>query len=331
MESELAMSEKPLVSVIVPAYKVEKWIERCVESVLAQTLTDLECIVVDDGSPDESGAIADRLAERDPRVRVIHQKNGGLSAARNVGIDVARGATLYFLDSDDYIDPDHLEILHSAMVGTGAPMVVGGLVEVTEAGDVLRRVLVEPKVVDERGFWEAFEADHQEEEYVEYIVSWGKLYERSIFAHERFDVGKLHEDELIIHRLVARAGRVAFADTAGYRYVQTTGSIMHTPKPGPFYDAAEGFLARSAYFEERGWMDLAFSSLCEARGSLVQCLEVNEDCLNDERFLKLRRESFAAQKRFAPKTHGDIKRRFDGLLFTFAPRLYVAMDAKRKV
>ncbi len=325
------MSEKPLVSVIVPAYNVERWIERCVESVLAQTLTDLEVIVVDDGSPDNAGALADAIARRDPRVRVIHQKNGGLSAARNVGIESARGSLLYFLDSDDYIDPDCLEVLRGAMVGTGAAMAVGGLVEVDEAGKELQRVLVEPKVVDERGYWDSFEADHQGEEYVEYIVSWNKLYDRSIFDHERFDVGKLHEDELIIHRLVARAGKVAFANTSGYRYVQTTGSIMHTPKPGPFLDAAEGFLARSVYFEERGWTDLAFSALCEARGSLVQCLETNPDSISDERFLKLKAGCFASQARFAPKTRREVKRRFDGLFFTFAPRLYVAMDAKRKL
>ncbi len=325
------MSEKPLVSVIVPAYNVERWIERCVESVLAQTLADLEVIVVDDGSPDNAGALADAIAERDPRVRVIHQKNGGLSAARNVGIESARGSLLYFLDSDDYIDPDCLEVLRGAMVGTGAAMAVGGLVEVDEAGKELQRVLVEPKVVDERGYWDSFEADHQGEEYVEYIVSWNKLYDRSIFDHERFDVGKLHEDELIIHRLVARAGKVAFANTSGYRYVQTTGSIMHTPKPGPFLDAAEGFLARSVYFEERGWTDLAFSALCEARGSLVQCLETNPDSISDERFLKLKAGCFASQARFAPKTRREVKRRFDGLFFTFAPRLYVAMDAKRKL
>ncbi len=325
------MSEKPLVSVIVPAYNVERWIERCVESVLAQTLTDLEVIVIDDGSPDNAGALADAVAERDARVRVIHQKNAGLSAARNVGIEAARGSLLYFLDSDDYIDPDCLEILYGAMVGTGAAMVVGGLVEVDEAGKELERVLVAPKVVDERGYWEAFEKDYQGEEYVEYIVSWNKLYERSIFDHERFDVGKLHEDELIIHRLVARAGTVAFANTSGYRYVQTTGSIMHTPKPGPFLDAAEGFLARCVYFEERGWLDLAFSALCEARGSLVQCIETNPDTISDERLLNLKAGCFAAQSRFGPKTRGEVKRRLDGFFFTFAPRLYVAMDAKRKL
>ncbi len=324
------MSENPLVSVIMPAYKVERWIGRCIDSVLAQTLADLELIVVDDGSPDSSGAIADAAAARDARVRVIHQQNAGLSAARNAGLDAARGGYLYFIDSDDYLEPTNLEALYAAIVKTGAPMAVGGLVEVSEEGETLTRVCVEPRVVDERGFWEAFEADHAGEEYIEYIVSWGKLFERSIFADERFDVGKLHEDELIIHRLVARAGRVAFADTAGYCYVQTSTSIMHTPRPEPFYDAAEGFLARSAYFEEKGWNDLAFSSLCEARGSLVQCLEVHEDAIESERFGKLRKDCFALQQRFAPKTRGELGRRFDGLFFTFAPRLYVAIDAKKR-
>ncbi|OOL43593.1 glycosyl transferase family 2, partial [Enterococcus faecium] len=97
---------------IVPVYKVEKYLRKCVDSILAQTFTDFEVILVDDGSPDNSGKICDEYAEKDNRVRVIHKENGGLSSARNAGIDVARGKYLGFVDSDDYIDEDMYEILY---------------------------------------------------------------------------------------------------------------------------------------------------------------------------------------------------------------------------
>ncbi|WP_227166600.1 glycosyltransferase, partial [Enterococcus faecium] len=100
------------ISIIVPVYKVEKYLRKCVDSILAQTFTDFEVILVDDGSPDNSGKICDEYAEKDNRVRVIHKENGGLSSARNAGIDVARGKYLGFVDSDDYIDEDMYEILY---------------------------------------------------------------------------------------------------------------------------------------------------------------------------------------------------------------------------
>ena len=101
----------PTISVIVPVYRVEKYIRRCVDSILAQSFRDYELILVDDGSPDYSGAICDEYATRDPRIRVIHKENGGLSSARNVGIDAASGEYLFFMDSDDIIHPDTLRIL----------------------------------------------------------------------------------------------------------------------------------------------------------------------------------------------------------------------------
>lgn len=96
----------PLLSVIVPVYKVEKYVERCLNSIIAQTFTNWECIIVDDGSPDNCGKICDEYAQRDSRIKVIHQQNGGLSIARNEGIKLAKGKYLTFIDSDDAIEPD---------------------------------------------------------------------------------------------------------------------------------------------------------------------------------------------------------------------------------
>lgn len=124
----------PLLSIIVPVYKVENYLPKCIDSILAQTFTDFELILVEDGSPDNCPALCDAAAEKDARVRVIHQKNGGLSAARNAGLDAARGAWVGFVDSDDYIAPEMYEVLYQAVQSTGADLALCDYAEVDEAG-----------------------------------------------------------------------------------------------------------------------------------------------------------------------------------------------------
>lgn len=318
-----------MISVIVPAYNAEKWLERCVRSALAQTYGEVEIIIVDDGSADGTRTLADRLAAEEARTRVVHRLNGGLSAARNTGIENARGEMLYFLDSDDYIAPDALETLYARMIETGAPMVVGGFVKVDEDGGFINRVVVPPAVVDERGYWDGYGPVGRAGEQSEYVVSWGKLFKRSLFETERFDEGKIHEDEFIIHRLVASAGKVAFADTDGYSYVQTAGSIMHTPKPSAFLDRAEALLTRAAYFAARGWYDLAFTSLCEARGSLSCAAEMEREVLRGSRFRELRARWWSALRGVARNVPGDARRKATCLLFAASPTLYMTVKKTR--
>ena len=126
--------EKPLLSIIVPVYKVENYLQKCIDSILAQTFTDFELILVEDGSPDGCPALCDAAAAKDARIRVLHQKNGGLSAARNAGLDVARGEWIGFVDSDDYIAPEMYETLYKAVQSTGADLALCDYAEVDEAG-----------------------------------------------------------------------------------------------------------------------------------------------------------------------------------------------------
>ena len=126
--------EKPLLSIIVPVYDVERYLQKCIDSILAQTFTDFELILVDDGSPDNCPALCDAAAAKDARIRVLHQKNGGLSAARNAGLDVARGEWIGFVDSDDYISPEMYEILYKAVQSTGSDLALCDYVKVDETG-----------------------------------------------------------------------------------------------------------------------------------------------------------------------------------------------------
>lgn len=319
----------PIISVIVPAYNAECCLIRCVESVLRQTLGDFEVVIVDDGSTDGTAELCDKLVASHPSVRTVHQGNMGLSGARNTGIENARGSLLFFLDSDDYIAPDELEILYNTMRETGASMVVGGVSNIDENGELISTVRIALGVVDERGFWEGYGRGTRTDEHCEYVVSWGKLFDASLFQGERFDVGKIHEDEFIIHRLVARAGKVAFADTVGYHYVQTSGSIMHTPSPAARLDAAEGLIARSAYFESLGWWDFAFTALCEARGALSNGVEADPKILADERFIKLKAQWVSVCRKVSGKSSVSVKQRVLCSVFELSPVVYKALKGKR--
>ncbi|EGP5489252.1 glycosyltransferase, partial [Enterococcus faecium] len=135
------------ISIIVPVYKVEPYLRKCVDSILAQTFTDFEVILVDDGSPDNSGKICDEYASKDSRVRVIHKKNGGLSSARNAGIDVARGKYLGFVDSDDYIEKDMYELLYDNIVKEQADLSICGIYDIY-AGKKVKILPEEYKVLD---------------------------------------------------------------------------------------------------------------------------------------------------------------------------------------
>lgn len=216
--------EKPedLISVIIPVYNVKPFLRQCLASVFAQTFRNLEIILVDDGSTDGSGELCDALAAEDPRVRVIHQENGGLSAARNAGIDASTGAWLYFLDSDDALSPVTLAHLWTACIRTRADAAVGDFLRFSSeelpqerrtfameslgTEEALRRMLLN------QGF------GHQ---------AWGKLFRRELWEKLRYPVGLLYEDYAVIYDVMLGAEKVAAVTDALYFYRMQEGSIMH--------------------------------------------------------------------------------------------------------
>lgn len=217
------MRSNPLVSVIVPVYNVEQYINQCVESILGQSLDDYEVLLIDDGSTDGSGNICDSWAESDPRVRVFHKRNGGLSDARNYGIDRAAGEFLSFVDSDDYVGPRYLESLCSAMRGhEGCRMSACAHYVVSDRGERVDALAPsDPAVLDRE---EAFRS-------VLYhgfvnVSAWAKLYHRTLFDGLRFPVGRLYEDTYVFGSLLNRTERFAFSNYPGYYYVKRSGSIV---------------------------------------------------------------------------------------------------------
>lgn len=213
----------PIISIVVPVYKVEQYLNKCIDSILAQTFADFELILVDDGSPDKCGEICDDYAKHDSRVVVIHKQNGGLSDARNAGIDIARGAYIGFVDSDDYIAPDMYETLYRDIQNEQADMSVCGVYKVRGEKIIPFFCSNDYFVVDGK---KAFEVVMQMK--IASITVWNKLYRINLFDDLRYPVGRLSEDVFIIADLLFKANKVVFHIVPQYYYRIQPNSISNS-------------------------------------------------------------------------------------------------------
>lgn len=235
------------ISVIVPVYKVEAYLPRCVDSICRQTFADFTLILVDDGSPDGCGALCDAYARRDSRIRVIHQENGGLSAARNAGIDWALNHMdcqwLAFVDSDDWVHPSFLQTLLEGAESTGCCLSACGFCRTQ--GEPLPQPQGDFAVLDADDYYCGVSGGVAP-------VAWNKLYHRSLFANLRYPVGKLHEDEFTTYRAVYQAGKVAVTTAGLYAYYQNPEGIIRSRWNPRRLHALEAFREQIAFARETG-------------------------------------------------------------------------------
>lgn len=235
-----------IISIIVPVYNVEELLPKCLDSITNQTYENLEIILVDDGSTDSSGKICDEYKLRDKRITVIHRENGGLSAARNSGIDASHGDYILFVDSDDYIDTSMVEFLYSNSTKYNSDMTLCGFKYVYPNGETSDETVDIPPngIITKDVFWNKFFSTNR----IFYVTMWGKLYKRYLWDNLRFPVGKLHEDEFIIHELVENCNTIAIFNETLYYYFQRDNSIVNSPFCVKNLDAYEGVLLRCRFF-----------------------------------------------------------------------------------
>lgn len=221
-----SQNELPLISVIIPVYNVEKYLTRCLESVITQTYSNLEIILVDDGSTDGSGKVCDRYQEKDSRIKVVHKKNGGVSDARNEGIKVAAGKYITFVDSDDYVSDDYVSCLFAMISEERADIAVGTYVVVNDREQ--NQFLTAPKQRYNKTFSgiEAINNSWYKKEITN--STWAKLYKKELFLQVEYQKGKVYEDLGTTYKLLYKAKKVVYADYRIYYYVQREGSIMHS-------------------------------------------------------------------------------------------------------
>lgn len=230
------------VSIIVPVYQVEKYIRQCVDSILAQTFTDFELILVDDGSKDKSGQICDEYARMDKRVKVIHKENGGLSDARNKGMDQASGNYFMFVDSDDYIAPTMIECLYKSILNENADIAACNYLYYFE-NDRKKNFATNIKSEVLSGA-EIFYNRKNERNYGIWTVAWNKLYKREVFGNIRFRLGKYHEDEFWANDIYQMDITVIMIPECLYYYRQRDNSIMGKKSIARNLDILEAFQER---------------------------------------------------------------------------------------
>lgn len=241
------------ISVIIPVYKVEDYLKKCLDSIIAQSYSNLEIILVDDGSPDNCPAICDEYSKLDKRVKVIHKKNAGLSSARNAGIDIATGKYVVFIDGDDYIHKQMFEILHINMKENNADISICNFTKVVNLD-----YEDSPVTSNSISVFSGAEAmgNLYGECYLPTVVAWNKLYKRSVFNDLRYPLGKFHEDEFIIHRILDKAKLVVYTDASLYYYVQRNDSIMGKSYNLNRLDYLLALEERMLFFKQKNYLPL---------------------------------------------------------------------------
>ena len=237
----------PKISVIVPVYKVEKYLSRCVDSILRQSFIDFELILVDDGSPDLCGDICEQYAASDSRVVVIHRENGGLSAARNSGIEWGLNNSdskwITFIDSDDWIHCRMLEIMYNSVLKNKTDIAVCDYRRINSFYDDISVSGYSESVYDALDFF----ADNSSAA----MVSVCKLYRKNLFSDCRFPEGKLHEDVFTTYKLFAKADKISYINTALYFYYQNNDSIVHSSYSLRKLDEVEAGEEQVEFFKEK--------------------------------------------------------------------------------
>ena len=319
-----------LVSVIVPVYKVEQYLNRCVSSIIKQSHTNLEIILVDDGSPDRCPQLCDEWALQDSRIKVIHKENGGLSDARNVGLKKASGNYICFVDSDDYVSPHFIEELYQLLQDTGCAIgqcrfsyVKGdGLVEEGDSafciyrGESLMEQLYGP-----------------EEKATCFVVAWNKLYRAELFKETgiRYPEGRIHEDEATTYRLFHEAKKLAFLDRALYGYYTENGGSITSVFSAKRLQWLTAHEERIAFFKKNGYEKLlpaAYRKLCDACITFYfRCTEQVKDAEELKKELRKRLETYRANGA-AWIAALPLKTRMGYELFSMSPGLYAKMLQK---
>lgn len=303
------MQEK--ISIIVPVYNVEAYLEKCVESILKQTYTNLEILLVNDGSTDKSGELCDKLALRDHRIRVIHKENGGLSDARNRGIDEASSNLIGFIDSDDYIDEDMYETLYRQMVASKADLSMCGHYDVYHQ--------IPEKQVAEIKTWELMPEEAIKmvmEAKILSVTAVNKLYKKALFEQLRFRIGKIAEDAFIMVDLIHQCSKIVATNEKKYYYVHRENSITTQKFSLKFLNVIEAYEQNAKIISENypDLYDVAIMRLNWAYFYVLDRLLVDNDfkdkvledrlisylkknkrsILMDSRFTRARKMSFLA-------------------------------------
>ena len=302
-----------LISVIIPVYKVGEYLERCVDSVINQTYTNLEIILVDDGSPDNCGKICDEYAEKDNRIKVIHKENGGAASSRNKGLDISTGRYICFVDSDDYVEKGFIERLYTLVTEKDADIAQCSYCETT--GDSAGFVYSDGGVSILCGEEMINDLYCDGERHIATVVLWTKIYKREIFNQLRLPEGIMYEDEAIMPKILCSAKKIVVSQDRPYAYFMSENSVMRTPFSVKKLDYITALEYRMKFYREKK-MDVYIDD--DMRRLMLKCIVYSQE--TDSR--KLKKELLKQSHkyfRYVIKSDMSLKRKIRYMLYRIHP------------
>ncbi len=304
----------PLISVIVPVYKVEKYLDRCITSIVEQTYENLEIILVDDGSPDNSGKMCDDWAKKDNRIKVFHKENGGPAETRNLGVEKATGKYISFVDSDDYILPDYIETLYKDLADNNADISCCNYFNVWDTDRLTS--LDENNSSTELTILTGREScyDSIGDERWNYVIVWGKIFKASIVKQHKFPIGRLCEDAAITCYYFYPCNKITITSKKLYAHYINNGGIMQTVNPKRRVDEPWSMTERAKFYKEHSERELEI-----AEWGYVITIYILA-ALQDKKRLSPQAFKFAKEHWF----NGDLSRKtkLKFLLCAISPKLY---------
>ena len=306
-----------LVSIVVPVYNVEKYLRECIDSILSQTYKKLEIILVDDGSTDESGKICDEYVKKDSRIKAIHKENGGLSSARNTGLDIATGKYISFIDSDDYVTENFIEKMYNALQENKAEMA-----QCLFTKDKFESVKMQIEVLDSE---QAIEYWNDIQYHNFFVIACNKLYNLKLFENLRFPLGKISEDAFTTYKVFDKAKKIVIIPDILYYYRSTPDSITNRKFSVKRYDALQAYEEEINYFKKNDKERLAYSAMVLYQHILKRYYLMTYKFIDENKnenlkiLLKKIKNNF---KNFVRYSHDDLKTKFKVIAFCTFPNLF---------
>lgn len=319
---------KPEISIIVPVYNVEKYLSRCIESILKQTYQDYELIIINDGSPDNCDKIIEEYAQQDSRIVTICQDNQGLSAARNAGIAIAQGNYYMFVDSDDIIYPNCLSKLVMALEKNDADVSICGMIEFEEEiGGIVQKNFEGIRVYDGRSACEKIYDSNRNQ--ASYVSACAKLYKKDFFSECKFPVGKIHEDQFVAYKILYNSSKVVEIGECLYGCYKNMQSITRSSFNIKRYDDIEALEEAETFFENHNEYDLLIKARKRKQELLAEYLikarNVKIQHLVPEKY----KMSFWKAKKILLR-YGGIDR-YEYVMYQFYPKLIIFEARLRKI
>ncbi|WEG11506.1 glycosyltransferase [Pullulanibacillus sp. KACC 23026] len=274
---------EPKISIIVPVYKSEACLETCVQSILKQSFSDFELILVNDGSPDSCGEMCEELSKKDKRIKVIHKKNGGAASARNAGLKRALGKYIAFVDSDDFIHYRMYECLYKVINENASDIAMCDFIKVSSNKKPACKIKVNGEVkLEHYSNLEALEQLYSNTSNLRLVIPVNKLYKKHLFKGLEFKEGRICEDEFIIHEILYASQKVSYINETFYFYLQRPNSVMNAPYSVKRLDKVHALKERVDFFQSikqprlanlalRGYIDSFFWNYFLAKTNLSNC------------------------------------------------------------